>query len=101
MSQIGGNQRGAKIELTPEIKKIFSHQVKVGGLKDGDTAFVKFAGDGFNIAKRDVATAHTITVSNTEKALQIGTISIVNAGENYQAFSIFHISKTASPNFWL
>ena len=63
---------------------MISHQVKVGGLKDGDVAYVKFAGDGFNLAKRDSATAHTITISNAERALQIGTISIVHAGENYQ-----------------
>ena len=70
--------------MAPEIQKMLSHQVKVGGLKDGDTADVKFAGDGFNISKRDVGTAHTVTILNAHRALQIGTISIVNAIENYQ-----------------
>ena len=81
---MGGNQRGGKIALAPEITKMLAHQVKVGGLKDGDTAYVKFAGDGFNYAKRTLGTAHTVTISNSERALQIGTISIVSAGENYQ-----------------
>ena len=53
-------------------------------MSDGQTIFVKFAGDGFEIAKRDVATAHTITVSNEEKALQIATISLMHASEKYQ-----------------
>ena len=53
-------------------------------MTDGQTIFVKFAGDGFELAKRDVATAHTITVSNEEKALQIATISLVHASEKYQ-----------------
>ena len=65
--------------MAPEIQKMLSHQVKVGGLKDGDTAngVCGFAGDGFNISKRDVGTAHTVTILNAHRALQIGTISIV------------------------
>ena len=50
----------------------------------GQTVFIKFAGDGFEIAKRDVATAHGITVSNKDKALQIATISLMHASETYQ-----------------
>ena len=57
-------------------------------MANGQAVFVKFAGDGFELAKRDVATAHTITVSNEEKALQIATISLVHASEKYQVNAI-------------
>ena len=83
LHKVGGNQRGGKIALAPEITKMLAHQVKLGNLKDGETAYVKFAGDGFNYARRTLGTAHTVTISNSERALQIGTISIVSAGENY------------------
>ena len=57
-------------------------------MADGQTVYVKFAGDGFELAKRDIATAHTITVSNEEKAVQIATISLVHACEKYQVNAI-------------
>ena len=69
--------------------------LKVGNLASGQTVFIKFAGDGLEIAKRDVATAHTITVSNEEKALQIATISLMHAREKYQVPN--HFSDLLSP----
>ena len=88
-NQVGGLQRGGKIELIPEVKRMIAHQIKLGAIKEGERVFVKVAGDGFNVARRDVATAHTVTISNGEKALQIATIALVNAGESYQANMLY------------
>ena len=88
---MGGLQRGGKIELIPEIKRIIAHQIKLGAIQEGDKVYVKLAGDGFNVARRDVATAHTITISNEQKALQIATIALVNAAESYQANMLVNI----------
>ena len=84
-NQVGGLHRGGKIELIPEIKRMIAHQIKLGAIKEGDKIFVKLAGDGFNVARREVATAHTVTISNQEKALQIATIALIHAAESYQA----------------
>ena len=64
---------------------MISHQIKLGELKEGQTAYVKFAGDGTSITRKETCTAHTVTLANEEKALQIGTISLVMGNENYQA----------------
>ena len=56
----------------------------MGGLKDGDTAFIKLASDGTAITRKETATATTVTLGNDEKALQIGTIALVFAPETYQ-----------------
>ena len=66
---------------------MLASQMKVGNVKNGERIFIKLAGDGFNIARRSVGTAHTITVSDKTKALQIGTVSIVDSGESYQVSS--------------
>ena len=86
--QIGGYQRGGQVELTPEVQKMIAHQIKMGELSEGMTAYVKFAGDGTQISKRDTVTAHTVTLSNNTKALQIGSISLYLGGEQY------HVSKS-------
>ena len=69
--------------MAVETKKLISHQLKVGGLQHGETVYVKFAMDGTNITKKEVATAATITLSNETRALCLGTISIVMTGESY------------------
>ena len=88
-NKVGGLQRGGRIELVPEIKRMIAHQIKLGALTEGDKVFVKLAGDGFNVARRDVATAHTITISDNEKALQIATVALVNAAESYEAKMLY------------
>ena len=70
--------------MAEETKKLISHQLKIGGLHDGETVYVKFAMDGTNITKKEVATAATITLSNETRALSLGTISIVMTGESYE-----------------
>ena len=83
--KVGGNQKGGRVELPSEIKSMISHQIRLGKLKQGQTAYVKFAGDGTSITRKETCTAHTVTLSNEEKALQIGTISLVMGNETYQA----------------
>ena len=55
----------------------------MGGLKGGETAYVTFGGDGTTISRGETATAHTVKLSNQERALQIGSISIVSGAESY------------------
>ena len=74
--------------MAEETKKLISHQLKIGGLNDGDTVYVKLAMDGTNITKKEVATAATITLSNETRALSLGTISIVMTGESYEVIEI-------------
>ena len=70
------------IDLGLHIKKLVQNQVRMGALKDGGTGFVKVAGDGTSITKKETVT--TVTVGNEDKALQIGTISIVFTDESYE-----------------
>ena len=81
---MAGEARGGRVNVQEEAKKLISHQLKVGGLDDGETVYVKLAMDGTNITKKDVATAVTITLSNESRALSLGTISIVMTGESYE-----------------
>ena len=67
-----------------EIEKLIVHQLRIGGLQAGETAYLKFAMDGTSLTKKEVATASTITLSNEHKALSIATISIVMTGESYE-----------------
>ena len=67
-----------------EMRKLISHQIKIGELKEGQTGIVKLAEDGTNITKREVATAATVTLSDNKRALVIGTIGLVLAGETYE-----------------
>ena len=82
--QVGGGDRGAQVALAPQIRKLLRNQIKMGGLKDGDFAFVKLASDGTAITRKQTATVSTVTIGNETKALQIGTIAIVLAGETYE-----------------
>ena len=63
---------------------MIEHQLKIGGLKDGDKAYIKLGGDGTMITKKESATAHTVTLSNSQRALQIATVAIVLGGESYE-----------------
>ena len=74
---MAGEARGGRVNVREEAKKLISHQLKVGGLHDGETVYVKLAMDGTNITKKEVATAVTITMSYESRALSSGTISIV------------------------
>ena len=82
--QVGGNQRGGRVPLGPEIESQIAHSIKMGELKDGETAYLVFGGDGTQVTRRETCTAHTIKLANDRKALSIGTISIVTGPENYQ-----------------
>ena len=83
-SQVGGNMRGGRVDLKPEVERMVQHQIRVGGLVEGDTAIVKVGGDGTSITKKENATVHTATLSNSKKALQIATVSIVMGKELYE-----------------
>ena len=63
---------------------MISHQLEIGELNDGQTGFVKFAADGTNITRREIATAATLSLSDSKKALLVGTVALVMAGETYQ-----------------
>jgi hypothetical protein len=94
-SQTGGNVKGGYIAMDTDIKKMISHQIKTGGLNHGQTAYLKFAGDGTSITKKETATAHSVTLSNGVQALQIGTVSLVMHNETFQVFQfrIIHTGK--------
>ncbi len=81
---MGGNQKGGRIGIPKEVETLIAHQIKTGGLTEGQTAYVKLGGDGTQITKKETCTAHTITLSNNQRALQLGDISIVMGNENYQ-----------------
>ena len=81
---MGGNLRGGRIDLKPEVDTMVKHQIRVGGLVEGDTAIIKIGGDGTSITKKEQATVHTATMSNSKKALQISTLSIVMGPEEYK-----------------
>lgn len=70
--------------MVPQIKKMVAHQIKLGGLSEGQTAYVKLGGDGTTITKKDHCTAHTLTLSNENKAVQISTVSLVLEEESYE-----------------
>ena len=57
------------------MEAMVKHQIRVGGLKPGETAFLKIGGDGTNITKKENATVHTVTLANSTKALQIAILS--------------------------
>ena len=79
-----------RVKLAPQVRMMIQNQVKMGGIKDGDSAFVKLASDGTAITRKETATATTVTLGNDAKALQIGTIALVFAPETYQVvFGIF------------
>ena len=63
---------------------MIEHQIRMGGLVAGETAYVKLGGDGTSITRSDKCTVHTVTLSNSEKALQISTIIIVLEDESYE-----------------
>ena len=85
--QVGGDARGARVSVVPEVKRMISHHIRMGDLNDGDTVWIKFAEDGLSITRKEVATAATITISNKERALSIGTISLTMTNENYEVVS--------------
>ena len=60
----------------------------MGELEEGSTAYVKYAGDGTQLTKKETVTAHSITLSNEVKALQISTTSLYIGGEEYQVDSM-------------
>ena len=70
--------------MAAEITVMLEHQLKVGGLRDGDKAFLKLGEDGTNISKKETCTVHTITLSNDERALQITTLAIVMGSESFE-----------------
>ena len=70
--------------MNDKLKKMISHQIQSGDLQDGQTGFVKYAADGTNITRREIATAATLTLANDKKALLVGTVALVMAGESYQ-----------------
>ena len=84
MNKVAGSARGGRVNVKNEVEKLIVHQLRVGGLQAGKTAYLKFAMDGTSISKKEVATASTITLSNERKALSIATISIVMTAESYE-----------------
>ena len=88
-TKVGGEERGVRVALEPEIRKMVQNQIRMGALKDGDSGFIKLASDGTAITKKETATATTVTVGNDSKALQIGTIALVFAGETYEVSTGF------------
>lgn len=82
--QTGGNLRGGWVTIWGEVSRMLSHQIRIGGLKQGDVAEVKFGGDGTGLTRKDNCTVHTVTLSNSEKALQISLISIYMGPEAYE-----------------
>ena len=70
--------------MEPEVRRLVAHQFKMGNLNDGDSIYVKLAAGGTNLTKKEVATVTTITISNEERALAVGTVSIVMAAESYE-----------------
>ena len=81
---MGGNYKGGRIDVGGEVTKMLDHQLKIGNLKSGDSVYVKLGGDGTMITKKDCCTAHTITISSEERALQISTIAMVMGSETYE-----------------
>ena len=63
---------------------MISHQIKVGGLKEGETAYLKTAADGTTITRQEVATVTTLSLADEKRALMIGTLAIVMCGEKYE-----------------
>ena len=72
------------MELTPVVQGMVGHQIRVGGVEEGDELILKVGGDGTLITKKSNATVHTVTLSNAEKALQISTLAIVLGPEEYE-----------------
>ena len=70
--------------MEPEVRRLIAHQFKMGNINDGDMVYIKLASDGTNLTKKEVATVTTITISNEERALAVGTVSIVMAPESYE-----------------
>lgn len=81
------------MKIEEELKNIISHQIKIGNLHHGQTAYIKFAGDGTSITKKETATAHSVTLSNGVKALQIGTVSLVMQNESFQVHIAFYYHR--------
>ena len=81
------------MDVEGEIIKMIEHQLKIGGLKDGDKAYLKLGGDGTMITKKESATAYTITLSNDHRALQIATVAIVLGCESYQVNKLIICQK--------
>ena len=73
--------------MDSELRNMISHQVKVGELKEGQTGVVKMAADGTNITRREIATAATVTLADNKRALLVGTVALVMAGESYEVGS--------------
>ena len=82
--KIAGEARGGRVSVDDELRKMISHQIQVGELKEGQTGFAKYAADGTNITRREIATAATVTLSDSKKALLVGTVALVMAGETYE-----------------
>ena len=72
------------MRLEPELRRILTHQIALGAVKDGDVCYFKLASDGTNLTRKDVATVTTVTFANTIKALQVATIAIILTSESYE-----------------
>ena len=72
---------------------MLEHQLRVGGLKNGDRAYLKLGGDGTNITKKDCCTVHSITLSSEDRALQISTVAVVMGGETYEVDSFDNVFR--------
>ena len=83
MQKVAGEARGGRVNVATAIREMTSHQILIGELNEGDVAFVKWAEDGTQLTKGETVTVATITVGNDKRALAVGTISLVMAGENY------------------
>ena len=75
--------------MVPQIQNMIRHQILMGGLVEGDCATLRLGGDGTTFTRSDHCTVHTITLANSEKALQIALVSIVLAPESYEVFLDF------------
>ena len=82
--KVAGNERGGRYPLRPQVEKLLDHCIEAGDLKDGDEVFIKLASDGTNITRKEIATASTISISNKEKTLVVGTVMLAMTAESYE-----------------
>ena len=77
-------------KLSPDLSEsltrftMIAHQVKIGNVKEGDTLYLKWAGDGTAVTRAEVATVTTLSLADERRTLMVGTISIVLCAEKYE-----------------
>ena len=50
---MGGEDKGGRVRVGPEISRMLNTQFTLGEIKDGDDVFIKMASDGTQIPRKD------------------------------------------------